>query len=62
MSERIAYDTFRGKDSFGSITVTKESDGTIWARITVNGEEVLHERLDDAETGIPLMIERAYVR
>jgi hypothetical protein len=45
---------FRGKDSFGSISVYEESDGSMWARITLNGVVLSYEQISYATDLVPV--------
>jgi len=51
---KTSYHSFRGKDSFGSISVYTESDGSMWARITLNGVVLSYEQISDATDPEPV--------
>jgi hypothetical protein len=42
---KIAFNTFRGKNTFGSVAVYQDGD-ELWARITVNGLEKAYECIE----------------
>ena len=62
MGKQITCDAFKGQNSYGSVRVYEEFDGSIWARITINGETITKERIDNAPPSIPLDIERRWQR
>ena len=49
----VTFHGFRGKDSFGHLSVYTEDDGSIWARITLNGVLISYEQIGTPDDSQP---------